>query len=195
MAGDDHVFHPKDAVKAGFSAAGIVGTSGFFVAAIHNALQRQNVGAMSVFTRSGGIIAAFAVSGGAYNFTKIASANLRQKNDPWNSALGGFVAGSLMGMTRRRLPVVLGLGAFVSATMGLFEVTGARLRGWSERNEEDEFERKMAMRANRRRPIEETIAEIGEGRGIRPEGYEERRRERLAEKYGVEINPVKATAD
>lgn len=49
--------------------------------------------------------------------------------------------------------------------MGLFEVTGARLRGWSERNEEDEFERKMAMRANRRRPIEETIAEIGEGRG------------------------------
>lgn len=41
-----------------------------------------------------------AIGGGAYNFTKIASANLRQKNDPWNSALGGFVAGSVIGMTR-----------------------------------------------------------------------------------------------
>ncbi|ROT35746.1 NADH-ubiquinone oxidoreductase 21.3 kDa subunit [Sodiomyces alkalinus F11] len=194
MAGDEH-YHPKDAVKAAFHAAGVVGTSGFFVAAVHNALQRENVGALSVFTRSGGIIAVFAIGGGAYNFTKIASANLRQKNDPWNSALGGFVAGSVIGMTRRRMPVVLGLGAFVSATMGAFEFTGARLRGWADRPEEDEFERKIAMRANRRRPIEETIAEIGEGRGIRPEGYEERRRERLKAKYGVDINPVKATVE
>ncbi len=31
--------------------------------------------------------------------------------------------------------------------------------------------------------------------GIKPPGYEERRRQRLKEKYGVEINPVKATAD
>lgn len=29
----------------------------------------------------------------------------------------------------------------------------------------DEFERKMALRKNRRRPVEQTIAEIGEGRG------------------------------
>lgn len=31
--------------------------------------------------------------------------------------------------------------------------------------------------------------------GIKPPGYEERRRERLQEKYGIEINPVKATAE
>jgi hypothetical protein len=30
--------------------------------------------------------------------------------------------------------------------------------------------------------------------GIKPEGYEERRRQRLFEKYGVEINPVSATS-
>lgn len=59
MAGDDQIYHPQDAVKAAFQAAGIVGTSGFFVAAVHNALQRENVGALSVFTRSGGIIAVF----------------------------------------------------------------------------------------------------------------------------------------
>ncbi|KAF3352389.1 hypothetical protein VdG1_09076 [Verticillium dahliae VDG1] len=170
MAGDD-VHHPKDALKAGFTGLTIVGTSGFFVAAIHNALQVNNVGAMSVFTRSGGIIGIFALGGGAYEFTKTASANLRHKNDPWNSAIGGFVAGSILGMTRKRMPTVLG------------------------RPEEDEFERKLALRANRRRPIEETIAELGERRELKTEGYDERRRERLQAKYGVEINPVKATVE
>lgn len=63
------------------------------------------------------------------------------------------------------MPVVLGLGAFTAATMGVFEVTGARLRGWTDRPEEEEFDRKLALRANRRRPLEETISEIGEGRG------------------------------
>ncbi|CRK42236.1 NADH-ubiquinone oxidoreductase 21.3 kDa subunit like protein [Verticillium longisporum] len=194
MAGDD-VHHPKDALKAGFTGLTIVGTSGFFVAAIHNALQVNNVGAMSVFTRSGGIIGIFALGGGAYEFTKTASANLRHKNDPWNSAIGGFVAGSILGMTRKRMPTVLGVGALVSATMGVFDFTGARLRGWAERPEEDEFERKLALRANRRRPIEETIAELGERRELKTEGYDERRHERLQAKYGVEINPVKATVE
>jgi hypothetical protein len=31
--------------------------------------------------------------------------------------------------------------------------------------------------------------------GIYPPGYEERRRQRLKEKYGLDINPVKATVD
>jgi hypothetical protein len=31
--------------------------------------------------------------------------------------------------------------------------------------------------------------------GIQPPGYEERRRQRIKEKYGFEINPVKATVE
>lgn len=31
--------------------------------------------------------------------------------------------------------------------------------------------------------------------GITPPGYEERRRERIQEKYGFEINPVNATVE
>lgn len=31
--------------------------------------------------------------------------------------------------------------------------------------------------------------------GIQPPGYEERRRERIKETYGFEINPVKATVE
>ena len=60
---------------------------------------------------------------------------------------------------------MLGSAAVAGVTLGVFELTGARLRGWTDRPEEEEFERKIRLRANRRRPMEETIAEIGEGRG------------------------------
>ena len=36
--------------------------------------------------------------GGTYEFSKLASANLREKDDSWNTAIGGFLAGSIMGI-------------------------------------------------------------------------------------------------
>lgn len=36
--------------------------------------------------------------GGAYEFTKCASANLREKEDTLNPTIGGFVAGSMLGL-------------------------------------------------------------------------------------------------
>lgn len=59
MAGADHDFHAKDAIKSALSATTMVGTAGFFVAAIENALHKSNVGALSVFTRSGSTIALY----------------------------------------------------------------------------------------------------------------------------------------
>jgi len=50
--------------------------------------------------------------------------------------------------------------------MGTFDYTGGALTGYKRDPEVDEFERKQALRKNRRRPIEETISEIGEGRGM-----------------------------
>jgi len=41
--------------------------------------------------------------GGTYEFTKFASANLREKNDSLNPALGGLVAGSILGLKRQSL--------------------------------------------------------------------------------------------
>ncbi|KAF4774868.1 Tim17/Tim22/Tim23 family protein [Colletotrichum scovillei] len=196
MAGDHDTYHSKDAIKAAISSSAALGGAGFFIAAVHNALQKQNVGAMSVFTRSGGIIAVMAIGGGAYGFTKSAMANLREKDDPWNTATAGFIAGSILGMTTRRRMRWSSSAHKESRSPAEFEVTGGRLRGWNTAEvEEADFEGKIAQRAAKRRPIEETIAELGEGRGIRPPGYEERRRERLKEKYGVEINPVKATVE
>lgn len=43
------------------------------------------------------VCASVAAMGGSYEFVKTASANLRTKEDHWNSVYGGFAAGSLVG--------------------------------------------------------------------------------------------------
>lgn len=64
------------------------------------------------------------------------------------------------------MPAVLGYGAFTSVLLGGFEYTGG-LRGKRPEIEDmDEHERKEHLRRNRRRPIEETLANVGEGRGM-----------------------------
>lgn len=62
-------------------------------------------------------------------------------------------------------PAVLGFGALCAVVLGAYDYTGGRLTGYQKDPAVDEFERKELLRKNRRRPIEETIAEIGEGRG------------------------------
>lgn len=62
--------------------------------------------------------------------------------------------------------MILGWGVATSVALAAFDYTGGALKGKnSEDNGMDEFEKKEHIRRNRRRPIEETLAEIGEGRG------------------------------
>ncbi|KAK3941301.1 hypothetical protein QBC46DRAFT_382855 [Diplogelasinospora grovesii] len=190
--GDEGHYHPKDAVAAGINGSLVAGGAGLFAAAIQNSMQKRNVGAWSVFSRSGGTMLTFAAVGGTYEFTRRAAANLREKDDHYNHAIGGFLAGSILGMRSGRMPRILGMGAFTAVVLAAYEYTGGSLKGFGRDPEVDEYERKEALRKNRRRPLEETIADVGEGRSIRPPGYEERRRERLKEKYGIEINTVSA---
>ncbi len=62
------------------------------------------------------------------------------------------------------MPRVVGTGIVMAVTLALFEYTGGRLSGFRPNPEIDEFERKEQLRKNRRRPIEETVSELGEGR-------------------------------
>ena len=48
--------------------------------------------------------------GGTYEFTRFASANLREKDDSLNPALGGFLAGAIMGLRGEEL-----IGEYVMA--------------------------------------------------------------------------------
>ena len=72
-----------------------------------------------------------------------------------------MLIGHLVGTT----PAVLGFGALTAIILGAYDYTGGTLTGYTKDPTVDEFERKEFLRKNRRRPIEQTISEIGEGRG------------------------------
>lgn len=191
-SGDSDHYVPKDALSAGVWSGIVMGGGGLFLAAVKTSLEKKHVGPWHVFTKNGGIVATFAAVGTAYEFTRVASANLREKDDHYNNAIGGFIGGAVLGLRTGRIPRIIGYGLATGTLLAVLEYTGGRIEGRRRDPEADEFERKERLRLTRRRPLEETIAEIGEGRGIKPPGYEERRRARLKETYGIEVNPVSA---
>ena len=126
-----------------------------------------------------------AAIGGGYEFARVAAANLREKDDAWNPTIGGFVGGSIVGLrcpqrpfrsvppdpvadrhADRSFPAVLGFGALLAIIQGTFDYTGGKMTGFARDGEVDEYERTEQVRRNKRRPIEETLQELGEGRGM-----------------------------
>jgi hypothetical protein len=87
------------------------------------------------------------------------------------------------------MPAFLGYGTFLAITVGVFDYTGGSLSGYKRDPDVDEVARKQFLRKDRRRPIEETVEFLGEGRGIYAPGYEERRRQRIKENYGIDVPP------
>ncbi|KAI1917412.1 hypothetical protein LOZ39_000404 [Ophidiomyces ophidiicola] len=192
-------YHPKDAVGATIKSTLMTGSVGLFASAVQNTLAKQNIGPWGVFTRTGSTVALFAAliaatMGGAYEFVKTASANLREKEDHWNATWGGFFAGAAMGLKVRSFPAIIGYGATVATVLGVFEFTGGKLSGFSLTPTEDDFDRRQALRTNYRSPGEETIALLGEGRGIYGPGYAERRRERIKQNYGIDVPVTQPSA-
>jgi hypothetical protein len=183
-------------------------------------MSRRNPTFWGFFTRFGGTTVTFAATGATYAFVKNFSANIRETDDSWNSAYGGFLAGSIQGLRRTSafsspilpplsfsivysllkiqsllilraglsFPSFFGYGTGLAVILYAFDYTGARWAGYKRDTDVDEVERKEFIRKNRRRPITETIQELGEGRGIEAPGYEERRRERLKEAYGIDLD-------
>ena len=65
----------------------------------------------------------------------------------------------------RTMPAVLGYGAACAVFLGTFDYTGGVLTGYEKDPNVDEYDRKQELRKNRRLPIQETINDLGEGRG------------------------------
>lgn len=61
------------------------------------------------------------------------------------------------------MPVVMALGALVGTVQGTFHLLGGRLDSF--KTEDDEFAHKETIRRTTRVPVEQTVSEIGEGRG------------------------------
>lgn len=194
MAGDSQTYHAQDAIKASAKGTLVVGGAGLFLSAIQNSLQKNNIGAWGVFTRSGGTVASFAAVGGVFEFSRVAMANLREKNDVWNTVVSGFLGGSVFGLSSGKMPKIIGMGAVTATVLAVMDYTGGTLRGWGNEKQEDGFAYKEHLRKNRRRPAEETFAQLGDGRGgmIHTPEYEQLRAQRLKEKYGVELKAVSA---
>jgi hypothetical protein len=94
-------YHQEDALKAAIRGGTVMGFGGLCTAAVQNTLSRHNHGWTGVFTKFGSKATLFGSMGLTYEFLRVASANLREKEDSWNHALGGFVAGSLVGLRGR----------------------------------------------------------------------------------------------
>lgn len=65
----------------------------------------------------------------------------------------------------RSFPALLGYGAALSTVMSAYEYTGGSLFGYNKDKNVDEYERRTQLRKNFQSPAEQTIAELGEGRG------------------------------
>ncbi|KAF8461075.1 hypothetical protein BDZ91DRAFT_772931 [Kalaharituber pfeilii] len=178
-------YEPKDALGRGVQGTLVVGSAGALMSAVQNSLAKQNVGAIGFITRTGSTIAVFAAMGGTYMFVKTAAANLRERDDSFNPAIGGFLAGAILGTRFRTLSAVFGYGAALGGLLGIFDYTGGRIGGIYRDATLDEVSRRGVIRETRRRPVEELVAAIGERPQVHALGYEERRRERLKEKYGI----------
>jgi len=186
MSSQDEAYEPQDAIAQTIPATLLAGGAGLLASAVQNTLTKQNVGAMGVFTRTGSSIAIFGGAVAAYQFTCTASANLREKKDFINEAIGGFFGGAVVGLRARSMPTILGYAATFAVTMGAFNYTGGLLSGYQTHSAVPEYQRREELNKRQRRPIEETINEIGEGRGIYGPGYEDRRKERVKAAYGIE---------
>ena len=71
----------------------------------------------------------------------------------------------------RSFPATLGYGAGLAVLQGVFDFTGGSLQGLRRDPDVDDYERKEQLRRQRRRPIWETIDELGEGRGMVSSSY------------------------
>lgn len=104
----------------------------------------------------------------------------------------------------RTFPAVLGLGAGSAVFQGVFDYCGGKFSGWDKDPNVDIVDQKEWLRKNKRRPVQETIDDIGEGRGesmlpfggryvecavigIYLAGYRERRADRIKQNYGIDV--------
>ncbi|RMD42630.1 hypothetical protein DV735_g2466, partial [Chaetothyriales sp. CBS 134920] len=187
-ADETPIYHPKDAIGQALRSGAITSSGGLLVSAVQNTLQKQNVGAIGVLSRFGGTTAAFAAVGITYGFTSAAAANLREKEDFWDQVYGGAVAGFVLGLRNRSMASALGTSLLFSGVLGVLAYTGGSVFGVrANEPQPHNVDYKEEIRHRARRPINELINEIGEGRGIYAPGYEQRRRERIKEAYGIDV--------
>ncbi|PVF97592.1 hypothetical protein CPB86DRAFT_674776, partial [Serendipita vermifera] len=102
---------------------------GFVGSALQNAVQKHDHGWKGVFTRTGGTIWTFALAGGAYGFVDAYAKKTRQIDDAKNKFAAGCVAGFILGMQNRSIPLAIGTCVFLGTPVAVLHQQGGSLRG------------------------------------------------------------------
>ncbi|KAI4143221.1 MAG: hypothetical protein LQ341_002972 [Variospora aurantia] len=194
---DSPAYQPKDAVGGAARSTLILGGAGLFLSADgrdHWIVRYDQSKVSRIHLPDDAHILAAAI-GGTFEFARVAAANLREKDDAYNQAIGGFFAGGIVGFRMRSFPAVIGYGAALATLQGVFEYTGGKLNGYEADSSVDQYERKEQLRRNRRRPIEETLQELGEGRGLKKQ-FEDVRSEVVPKrKFAFKPKPKPVSSD
>jgi hypothetical protein len=85
------------------------------------------------------------------------------------------------------MPGFVGFTVGSAFTLGLFTYMGGTLGGRINDPDADMLAKKDKDRKTYRVPVEQTIAELGEGRGVYGPGYSERRKQRIKDNYGIDV--------
>jgi len=84
----------------------------------------------------------------------------------------------------------LGGALALGSVMSVISYTGhSMFESSGDKTFSDRLAYKEEAKSRFRRPLNETINELGEGRGIYGPGYEERRKQRIKERYGFDVQP------
>ena len=106
-------------------------------------------------------------------------------------------------VSERTMTAVIGNGMAMAAIIAVMAYTADTIVRTPDEAQAERQARKEEVRKRFRRPINELVNEVGEGRGtpsslgplryadhspgIYPPGYDERRKQRMKERYGIEI--------
>lgn len=159
----------KDAVK-------FASIAGLLTVAAGNAVSKERLGPMGVFTKSGKLWGLMILVAGSYRFTGASLANLRKENDSWNEFFAGSVAGAFTAAPTGQLVKVVGTSLGTAVLVGGVFWCGSFLgntesSSFAQRGEglENGFEIKKDLEkqgfwdVSRRRPLSQTLEQLGDG--------------------------------
>ncbi|CAJ0629334.1 7075_t:CDS:2 [Entrophospora sp. SA101] len=132
------VYHEKPVIENTLKATAGFGGAGLVVAGFRNALVDKSI--TNIFSRTGSTITHFALLGGIFTATESITANFRQTNDMFNSAIAGCTTVLVAGVKAHSYPLALGACLGIGGIMSMYEFTGAWKGFISNKSEEEKRE-------------------------------------------------------
>lgn len=172
------VYMPVDTWTATRTAVGYGSVFGLLTVATQNAVAKERLGPLGIITRSGGLWGMIVLVSGSYKLASSMLSNLREKKDTLNEFYAGAIAGAIAGSPTKSLVkasgwsfaggVVAALVYWSGSIVGQAATSSHAYRGVGAQNnfkpkDSHYSERQGFWDVLRRRPLSQTLEELGEG--------------------------------